>query len=609
MASSRLSTLSEAASATANAIRKMAVRLERHDIEQRLLDEAGRWSDVSCVVAVLGPTGGGKTALVNAISGIRPPLPVDHGGTEIVTVVRHSSQHRVVVHDGLGRHETEAAESREPSALMGTRRSGGRAAELIEVHGPATRLIDNMHVVDTPGVNGLDELASRRALRTTESCDALIYVVDSTRPIGLSELGLLEQASRRTRSVCVVVTKIDRFRGWRTVTEDVASSVRARAALADATVLSFSSKLAEAAFDDGVDDVESIALMDESGLTELQAFLFGIARRLRQVRLGNFIACTVGAIDDLVDDRRAMVHLDANDGISQALSDVDDARRSLAELRDDGAGWLVALSDSVARTRDELVTDLQRRLAGCSARCDEAVRGWRDGPEAFAARVSADLELVADEYAATVTDRVDHLIRSLVARSELDLARVSIEPLRLCLADDRAADAGAAKPIGEAVRLKVAGSLVSAATSSSMLLTMASGGAGAATLVRIGALGAATVFSGALAAITIRSDRTRRSEQELRDELRARIDAMRLDAPPQVRQHLLGVQRHLEQQVRRQLRERAVVLEHRVAELQTASRCAETERRRLASRAEDDLRQLATLQLELDRTTIALAEI
>lgn len=608
MATNRLSALSESASATANAVRKIALRLERDDIQQRLLAEASRWSTVSCVVAVLGPPGAGKTSLVNAISGIRPALPVDDDGTRSVTVVRHGSPPRLVVSNGFGRDEVEPTAQTLQALTAGRDRLGG-PPDLIEVHGPAIRLFENMQIVDTPGVNGVDGVSTRRALRTTETCDGLVFVVDATRPIGASELDLLEEAGRRTRSICVVVTKIDRFRGWRTVAEHVAGSVRSRPTLADATVITFSSTLAEAAFDDDIDDEESQALMDESGLTELQAFLFGLGRRLRQVRLGNFLATTAAAIDDLEEERRAMAQVAAHDGMTLAFSDVEDARRALAELRDEGAGWLVALGDSVARARDELVTDLQRRLGDYSARADDAVRTLRGDPGGFAARVAADLELVAEEYAGRVTDRVDELIRSLVARSDLDLARVSVEPIRLGLAAQANADNGDSKSVGEAVRLKVAGSLVSAATSSSMLITMASGDAGAAALIRIGALGAATIFSGALAAITIRSDRNRRSEQELRTELRARIDAMRQEAPPQVRQHLLEVQRLLEQQVRRQLRERAVALEQRVATLQSASRAAEVERRRLAARAEEDLRQLATLRQELDRTGIALAEI
>ena len=152
---------------------------------------------------------------------------------------------------------------------------------------------------------------------------------------------------------------------------------------------------------------------------------------------------------------------------------------------------------------------------------------------------------------------------------------------------------------GESIRLKVTGSLVSAATSSSMLLTMMSGGGDTAALLRMGALGAATVFSGALAAITVRGDRRNRTRQQLRAELKPRLDALRSDGPARIRAYLLTAQRSLEAQIKRELRERTATVEARIAVLQTSGRAEAAERRRHALRADDELRQLGVLRQDL----------
>jgi len=594
MATSRLATLSQAISGTANGVRRIAHRLDRGDLEQRLLGEATRWTDTSCVISVLGPPGVGRTSLVRALSGAALPAAAALASSSVISILRHADSTTISVSDANGMREVDAMR------LASLVTSGDQVPELVEVRCPAPRLIDSVALVDTPGVNGLDDLSTRRALATTTTSDALLYLLDATRPISAPELALLTTAASRTRSICVLITKIDRHRGWR---EMVAAAKRACsdvAELADARVIGVSSSLFEAAFEPDMDDAESAELLEESGCSEVQAFLDHVARRVRHVRLHNFAATITAVIGDLEQQQREVVALAGDDRADATIAHVEQARRALGDLRDDGASWLLALGDQVGRTRDELTSDLGRRMHDYARRCDERIHGWRGGSDEFIAQVDADLALVAGEFGIRISERVEEIVEMLGNRIEFDGLHMPIDVP--ALVDAAAALPDPVAPAGaDNVRLRVTGSLVSVATSSSMLLTMAGGDAGVANLVRIGALGAATVFSGALVAITVRNDRHHRDEAQLRAELKARIDLIRADAPLRIRQHLVEVQRSLEQQVRRQLRDRNTVLEARVTSLQAMSRTAQVERRRAAQRAEDDLRQLGEHRAELGR--------
>jgi energy-coupling factor transporter ATP-binding protein EcfA2 len=587
--------MSEKASALANTVRRHAQRSGRDTLAERISAEAGRWGEASCALAVVGQVGAGKTQLVNALVGERGLLPTASGGTVVVTVVRATQAPTVDVWN----HDTMITVPRDDLARYATRDGLGERAlpDRIEVRAIAPRLLDPLVVIDTPGANGPDALAARRAVQAAGIADALLFVVDASSPINAGEVELLLQVAGRVTSLAVVVSKIDRHRGWRAIVADASRAVADRLPDREVTVLGVSSKLAEAAFDPDLDDAEAVELLADSGLSELQEFLAVVIRRIRFVRLRNLLATVSAVVDELVADQRAIVAAGTDESAAEHAAQIERSRRELIELKDDASSWLVSLSDGSARLRDELNSDLQRRLRDYSARCERIISSWTDSSAAFVDLVEDDLQLVAAEFGARLAAGVGDLIDSLAERADLrDLHVVQDAPT---LIDAIApSDVESTRAGNDSIRMKVTGSLVSAATSSSMLLTMAGGVAGPAGLIRIGALGAATVFSGALAAVTVRGDRRNRTRQELRAELKPRLDSVASEGPVRIRSYLLAVQRSLEQQIRKEIRERTSTLESRIASMQSASRTDAAERRRHSARAEDEIRQLLAVRAE-----------
>lgn len=605
-APSRLAALSERASTLANNVRRAGQRHGRTDLAQRITAEASRWGDAASTVVVLGQVGAGKTQLVNALTGGAAGLPTGDGGTACVTAVRAATVPRAAItRFDSGTTEADVGEVRRSLTWDGL--AGRTPPDAAALDLPAPRMLDGLMLVDTPGVNGVDQIAGRRALAASERADALVYVVDASSPLNASELATLVEAARRVSAVAVVVSRIDRFRGWRTIVADAAAAIRDQPALDGAVVLGVSSRLADAAFAPDLDDDESMELLSDSGLPELQEFLASVVRRIRHVRLRNLVATVDAALDELIADQHAIVAAGSDEAAAEHLVKVDEARRSLAELRDDGSAWLVMLSDGIARVREDATMDLQRRLADFGGRCERAIAEWDGDLEAFTAGVDRDIAQVASAFGDRLGQRVGDLVEVLARRSDFAALALTVEIPEL-LDMDEVGSADVERPGGESVRLKVTGSLVSAATSSSMLLTMMSGGGDTAALVRMGALGAATVFSGALAAITVRGDRRNRTRQQLRAELRPRLDALRGDGPTRIRSYLLATQRSLEAQIKRELRDRTSAVEARITLLQSAGRAEAAERRRQSLRAEDEIKQLGVIRQDLTALAEALGE-
>lgn len=597
--------MSERASTLANTARRLAQRAGRPELAQRISDEAGRWGQSACTVAVVGQIGAGKTQLVNALAGTPGALPVGRGGTAAVTILTSGATFAAEVR----RRGVASARAIGPGELVAeiTRDglAGAPAADAVEVALPAPRLIDGLVVLDTPGVNGLDELAARRAVAATRTVDAVVYVIDASSPFTTSELRLLSEVSARVRSVVVVVTRIDRFRGWRRIITETEPVVNTLPGLGRVRVIGVSSKLAEAAFDPSLDDDEAVELLSESGLPELQQHLSNVVRRLRFLRLGNLTATIGLVLDEISLHHEVTVAAGSDDAGAEMIQQAEAGRRQLVELRDEGAAWLIALSDSITQLREESNADLLRRIGEQSVRFERQIATWDGDLATFAASVDDDVALVAEEFGETLGVRLSTLVQALAARSDLADLRLAADPtdlLRIAAIDSVDGE----RTTSEGVRLKVAGSLVSAATSSSMVLTMMGGMGGTLAMVRIGALGAAAVFSGAVAAVTVRADRRNRNRQELRAEFKVRADALRSQGPVRVRTFLLSTQRSLEAQIKLQIRDRASVLEGQLATLQSAGRSDLAEHRRQAARAGDELRQLDLVRQDLAALGTAL---
>jgi GTPase SAR1 family protein len=165
--------------------------------ESALADLASWKSDIDTDVfsiVVVGEFNRGKSTLLNALFGMSA-LPVGiTPTTAVVTILRFAEEKQVQVHYRNGQSvDLEYSET----ALMefiAESPSKAESIDYLEIGMPHPLLRSGVVYVDTPGVSDLSRERTEVTYRFVPRADAVLFVIDSTRPVTKSEMDFLETA-------------------------------------------------------------------------------------------------------------------------------------------------------------------------------------------------------------------------------------------------------------------------------------------------------------------------------------------------------------------------------------------------------------------------------
>jgi len=139
-------------------------------------------------VVVVGEFNSGKSTLVNALCGWNI-LPVGViPTTATINVLSHSSTERICV---TRRDGSVADVPFSPEALQQFTARHGEQADIREVHIDAPNVPDGIVLIDTPGVNDINETRSEIVYGMIPEADALLFVLDIQQPLKKSEVDFL----------------------------------------------------------------------------------------------------------------------------------------------------------------------------------------------------------------------------------------------------------------------------------------------------------------------------------------------------------------------------------------------------------------------------------
>jgi small GTP-binding protein len=170
--------------------------------------------DERFTIVVLGEFNHGKSTFINALLGA-PVLPtgitpttavlthVLHGSKVGATLVMESGDRKAVDVKKLGEHLT----------VEGQGEKGAKGLHHVELTHPAEILGDRVTIVDTPGVNDINEQRAEITYGYLPRADAAVFLLDATQILSASERQFLEERILRSsrERLLFVVAKADQL--------------------------------------------------------------------------------------------------------------------------------------------------------------------------------------------------------------------------------------------------------------------------------------------------------------------------------------------------------------------------------------------------------------
>jgi len=383
-------------------------------------------------LVVLGEFNHGKTTFVNALLG-EALLPV--GITPTTATINHivhgdEPRARAIKRDGSV-EELSPADIADYVTLEGERSEGIR---FVELRYPAELLRDKVTLVDTPGVNDINEARAEITYSYIPRADAVIFLLDSTQVLKQSERAFITQRlMRRNRDKLIFVL--------------------GKADLLDAEELAQARAFAEEHLAELVEDPVLFTLSarrylagqhDESGLPPFMDFL----RRYLDEQRGRVL------IDNAVGDGlRTVSYLQSSLGIRRASQDLslEQLSQRIEEVKARLNGSQQNLRDTLQRLRNETAAvkatvrhDLRQfRDAFCEALPGEIDKAdaadvkryltffiqdkFKEWAEEEGDKVASLLQDLAEEIIQVMSENVEEVLDAVAARFGPSDARVELD--------------------------------------------------------------------------------------------------------------------------------------------------------------------------------------
>lgn len=372
-------------------------------------------------VVVVGETNRGKSSLVNALlaaPGLSPVAALD--ATTSYLVFRHGPGWAATAHypDGssagvppgeLGRWVCAGTDPPDAQPL-----TPGPPRHL-DVQAPLP-LLQQLTLIDTPGVGGLDAAHGELAREAAAAGTALLFVLDASAPITRGELDFLAGLGDRVETVLFALTKTDLHRGWRTIL-DADRELLARHAprFAAAVLHPVSARLAEQADHAPTAEVAAV-LREQSGVAALRsAVCQQVSGRVAMLGEANTLRALSTALQDLAGRLQAQQRaLDAGAGAADALR----ARRDELSVarRTAGRSWQLRLRAELQRARAESGHELAARVRDAQTRLRAAIDAAdRVTLQQLPHQVDATLQVLAGQVGAALAARVGRVADTALA--------------------------------------------------------------------------------------------------------------------------------------------------------------------------------------------------
>jgi predicted GTPase len=385
----------------------------------------------SRTVVVIGEVKRGKSSLVNSLLGRLNAAPVDVDITtsaqlRFVPPTAEFAEGKVRLEFPVKRFQEIAAEELRDWVTVGGAMVNDPNFEQLPVAAEistAALHLPGVHIVDTPGVNGLNASHIESAVTATKGASVLLMVCDATASISKPELDFLQRVSGEIGSVVLAVTKTDlATKGGQAIVDENRRILAEHARrFAGIDIMPVSSLLAEAAMK-SADPERAERAWAASGIPELAHRLLRLLSDGQRMHSVNAVTAALTAIEKVSVDvgRSRAVYLDA----PRVVSDMTEQRARLEQLKARRTEWVPRFNKELNKaalvSANYMRDQSDRLLEEWDAKIDDqSVLAVARSSQATLAQITLDLEALAARVGVYYQDAIKPIVYELLAETQV----------------------------------------------------------------------------------------------------------------------------------------------------------------------------------------------
>ncbi|MCD4720206.1 MAG: dynamin family protein [Desulfobacula sp.] len=417
---------------------KLAASFKKNKLSKRISEIKEHLAAEKLFVVVCGEFKQGKSSMINAFLDEPGLCPVDIDiATNIVSTIGYGRTEKITVLKGKRGEEEVKEITREEIADFGTEKKNKgniQGTRLINLEIPNPLLQQNLILVDTPGVGGLNTDHTDLTFAFLPNADVILFVSDVLAPLSAVELESVQNIHQHCKKIIFVMTKIDSVSDYESVIENNRKKlVQVLEAGENEPLIIPVSALSK------LDYLQSNDLedMEDSNFTVLEETIWDLINQHKGAML------LMGALDRVSGELSFLkqpfqaewetCHKKNQTELEEQKRQFTTSKERLSALLENNADWRVQLSDGLQDLRRNMTAQFQEGFMKIryGMRTSLEDPDMIQSPQKVLQRCEYQIDSLMTDLGQRLSEAAEALYDTIEQSSHLHLTRHESEPLKL----------------------------------------------------------------------------------------------------------------------------------------------------------------------------------